>query len=202
MEITDRTTSTDPLGSAHPRRRRHGGTVRLLLACSALLLTAMLAAGCGSSSSGSSVAHVQPGTTTKTGAASAGEPNLLALAECMRKHGVPNFPDPDGSGQLDLSGLNPESPTFQAAASACRSFGGVTPKQITQTAQIQQEQLNLAECMRSHGVPNYPDGPINKSSGIDESSPVFQRAFQACSKNLSGGKAPGPGGQVPVTPGE
>jgi hypothetical protein len=122
----------------------------------------------------------------------------------MRTHGVPTFPDPSGTGQLDLSGVNPQSPAFQAAANDCKSDGvGATPKPITQTPQMQAAALKLASCMRSHGVPNYPDGPITRSSGINESSPAFQRAFQTCRTYMSGpGEVPtGPGSQVPATPG-
>jgi len=48
----------------------------------------------------------------------------LANAACMRRHGLPNFPDPtfNGPGQsLNLGpGLNPGSPAFKRAAEACR----------------------------------------------------------------------------------
>ena len=40
----------------------------------------------------------------------------ISNAECMRKHGVPNFPDPTFSGgQLNpgLGGVNPQSPAFK-----------------------------------------------------------------------------------------
>jgi hypothetical protein len=49
----------------------------------------------------------------------------LNFAKCMRKHSVPNFPDPKvissaGGNQLVyLPGVNPQSPAFQAAAKAC-----------------------------------------------------------------------------------
>ncbi len=41
----------------------------------------------------------------------------LAFARCMRAHGVPDFPDPNGrNGQLGPgSGIDPNSPAFQAA---------------------------------------------------------------------------------------
>ena len=41
----------------------------------------------------------------------------LAFAKCIRAHGVPDFPDPDGqAGQLSPgSGFNPNTPQFQAA---------------------------------------------------------------------------------------
>jgi hypothetical protein len=47
------------------------------------------------------------------------------FARCMRAHGVPNFPDPNGtSGQLGPdSGIDPTSAPFQAALNGpCRSL--------------------------------------------------------------------------------
>jgi hypothetical protein len=49
------------------------------------------------------------------------EKDLLALAKCMRRHGVPNFPDPDGQGDLSFpSTVDPNSPSFQNAMTVCR----------------------------------------------------------------------------------
>jgi hypothetical protein len=53
----------------------------------------------------------------------------LAFSACMRKHGVRDFPDPNfssGHGVIQIKGgpgsdLNPSSPTFQAAMTACRA---------------------------------------------------------------------------------
>lgn len=49
----------------------------------------------------------------------------LAFARCVRRHGITNFPDPNGQGQFDLSGtgINPHAltPTQLAAARACLS---------------------------------------------------------------------------------
>jgi hypothetical protein len=66
--------------------------------------------------------------------------DLLKFAACMRKNGVPNYPDPNftagggfgffGRGGQSSSGINPQSPAFQKAAAACRAdlpfgrFGG------------------------------------------------------------------------------
>jgi hypothetical protein len=45
---------------------------------------------------------------------------------CMRKHGVPNFPDPARNGTFQLSGgtnpIDPNSPQFKSAFSACHSL--------------------------------------------------------------------------------
>jgi hypothetical protein len=49
--------------------------------------------------------------------------HLVALAECTRKHGVPDFPDPNGQGQHDLSGVDQGSPRFQGAMKACEPSG-------------------------------------------------------------------------------
>jgi hypothetical protein len=53
---------------------------------------------------------------------------MLKFSACMRKHGLPSFPDPtsDGGGiQLSIGakdGLNPKSPVFQAAQKACEDL--------------------------------------------------------------------------------
>ena len=52
--------------------------------------------------------------------------------------------------------------------------------------------LKFAACMRSHGVPNFPDptpggGGIKIPSGVDPASPSFQSAQRACQKLLPGG---------------
>lgn len=63
----------------------------------------------------------------------------LAMAKCMRAHGVPNFPDPQvmrgadgrgvaigiragkpGPGKAGVPGFDPRSPTFQAAQKVCQ----------------------------------------------------------------------------------
>jgi hypothetical protein len=57
----------------------------------------------------------------------------LAFSACMRRHGLPDFPDPqfssNGSGSIGIrisangnSDLNPQSPAFQNAQKACRSI--------------------------------------------------------------------------------
>lgn len=51
---------------------------------------------------------------------------MVANARCMRKHGVPNFPDPSFSGNhitIGNGGANPDSPAFKRAAAACGGLG-------------------------------------------------------------------------------
>jgi hypothetical protein len=169
---------------------------------------AALLAGCGGSSQ-PGIAHLSSSTT---GAAqSPGQPpsggrSPVAFAACMRSHGVPGFPDPDRSGRIGTgSGVDPSSPQFQAAAKTCQSLrpaGGTFSTQGSGAVspQRQTELLRFARCMRSHGVPSFPDPTsrgIALSSAVDPSSPQFQSAQQACKSLL-----PGLGqGQVTVKPG-
>lgn len=49
---------------------------------------------------------------------------MLAFAKCIRQHGVPNFPDPNGQGEFDLSKLQSikTSPNLHRAGQACQSL--------------------------------------------------------------------------------
>jgi hypothetical protein len=124
-------------------------------------------------------------------AGSAAYVSFLHFSECMRLHGVPNFPDPSPGGGIHITagtGLNPGSPSFQAAQKSCRHLlpGGGPPHHVPESVKL--SMLKHAECMREHGVPTYPD-PIFPSgggigiripSGVNPSSPAFQSAAKAC----------------------
>jgi hypothetical protein len=43
----------------------------------------------------------------------------LEVAQCLRMHGYPTFPDPGSSGQQLPPGIDPSSPQFEAAQTAC-----------------------------------------------------------------------------------
>jgi hypothetical protein len=48
---------------------------------------------------------------------------ILRFVKCMRKNGVPDFPDPTTSGGVIVgSGIDPSSPQFQSAMQACQSL--------------------------------------------------------------------------------
>jgi hypothetical protein len=164
----------------------------LLTGCAAC---ALVIAACG----GGGPSNDSAGNSGSAG--SAGGP--LALAKCMRAHGVPNFPDPQngsggigisiskrvGSNTVSVNGVSMSGPAFQSAQKACSKYfpGGGKPPQLT-TAQKQQL-LKNAECMRAHGVPNFPDPTFSAGgagvkfgpgSGVDPRSPAFQQAQKVC----------------------
>ena len=140
-----------------------------------------------SSSSTSSPAHA-------TGHAARSASSSLAFSACMRSHGVHNFPDPSAGSngqQVTIqqgSGIDPNSPAFQAAQRSCQSLlpagktaggGSVSP---AERARI----LRYAACIRTHGVPNYPDPTFN-GNAIDFGNlsgfadlPQYQSALRAC----------------------
>lgn len=83
--------------------------------------------------------HLQPGVGS--GHVSSGPPKaaLLAFARCLRAHGVPHFPDPNGQGQLtgqmlQASGVDLHAPGFLVAAKACVgvTHGAITGAQVEQ----------------------------------------------------------------------
>jgi len=101
----------------------------------------------------------------------------------MRSHGVPSFPDPTSSGAPAHAGRGAkDSPAFQSASQACRSLqaGIAAVKPITKVAR----QLRYAECMRAHGVSDFPDplpgGGFDIPSAVDAQSRTFTAADRAC----------------------
>jgi hypothetical protein len=49
----------------------------------------------------------------------------LRFSQCVRAHGVPNFPDPDSTGRIPdpaSVGINQGSPKFEAANQACGKY--------------------------------------------------------------------------------
>jgi hypothetical protein len=113
-----------------------------------VIVTSMLAIpACGSSGK------------TSTPAASGGP--LLKLAECIRSHGVPNFPDPGGHGLVIPNNIDTQSPAFKSAQQACAKLGSTPipggPGQRAASESAKLRMLDLAKCMREHGLPNFPD---------------------------------------------
>jgi hypothetical protein len=190
MRIDSRMSATGRPGLALVRCQRRSRRVRLPAGGALALLAAGLVAGCGGA------AHTSASTNIMSSA--------LAYANCMRSHGVPNFPDPNSQGAFQIQpvqihngvktvsrDLVASSPAFQAAERVCGSFGSAG-RQVTATQEKQEFQLTLkaAKCMRANGVPNYPDpkwldgsidGNYNPSDNINPDSPTFLKAARKCS---------------------
>jgi hypothetical protein len=102
------------------------------------------------------------GSSGANGSGSSSASDLLdpvAWSACMRSHGVPTFPDPDSSGRIQIpSSIDDRLPTVRAAYRACRNLAPSESSLTGQGDTLQQDRLlAFAKCMRSHGVPNFPD---------------------------------------------
>ena len=143
-------------------------TAAAVIATAALALLAACAGGPSSAGAGGS-----PGS-----GGSAGSPSAVAYAACMRSHGVPNYPDPSSNGSLpkgNAQAFGVSSSQFQAARTACQHLlpnsetftasltecleTGDCPQAVVQQALA--EGRKFAQCMRNHGVPNWPDPTID-----------------------------------------
>jgi len=142
----------------------------------AALTSAVLLAGCGASSSSptaSPAASPSPATTIASSATSSDsgasaaqlQRDALSFATCMRANGVPNFPDPATGGSATFTvpgGTNPAAPAFQAARAKCEKLlpGGGPPGPGSTThpsAQTLAKLVKIAQCMRRHGISEFPD---------------------------------------------
>jgi hypothetical protein len=85
-------------------------------------------------------------------------------AGCVRGHGLPTFPDPPySSGELNKLGFRKNSPEMQSADRACHAQAleaGVVQTQ-TEIQQHLRQMLKLSECMRAHGITDFPDPEAN-----------------------------------------
>jgi hypothetical protein len=96
----------------------------------------------------------------------------MKFAECMRKNGVEQFPDPDASGGLTIDGivngssLDPSSPAWKQAIAACKDQQppGFTGRR--RSPQQQAASLEFAQCIRDNGVKDFPD-PANGDPLVD-----------------------------------
>jgi hypothetical protein len=124
----------------------------------------------------------------------------------MRSHGVPGFPDPsttetpngfgiDGYNFNLPANLNTQSPAYQSANKACQPLisGASGASHNFNVARARRAALAHAECMRQHGVPNFPDPTVSGGAqgitvssgggGINPQSPAFQQAQKICQRS-------------------
>src|ERR1044071_9280519 len=170
-------------GGKIPVGLRRVGRAGPLLA--AVVVTALAVAACGGSAGSSASAPTGAGAGS---AKPSGSARLVQFAQCMRSHGVANFPDTTAQGTFNVPASMSDSAPFQSADHACRSLApagslsGQGP-----TAQELNQAVKFVGCMRKHGVPNFPDptssGKFKLSGGatpIDPKSPQFKSGMTAC----------------------
>jgi hypothetical protein len=144
--------------------------------------------GCGRTGE-PTVATAGPSAKTSAGAGTGSEASPIKFSQCMRAQGISWFPDPQPDGGLVVSEPEGDDHTkYAAAQEACKKYdpsgsraGPADPADIA-------KMRKASQCMRDHGVENWPDPDANGSVHIDEKSgikpddPTVQKAQRECRK--------------------
>jgi hypothetical protein len=163
---------------------------------------ALTAAGCGSSGS-SSTATTTAAAQGARGPTPAQIQARLSLAKCARAHGI-NLPDPSAGGTYAASTLTNIVSHYgqtkvNSVEQACRQYLVVAFPSLALTPAQREQRLQaltrFAVCMRSHGVPNFPDPGAGAASikpgAVDPNSPAFKSAVTSCQSLLPARPQPG-----------
>jgi hypothetical protein len=156
-----------------------------------------------SSCGGGSGSNNAVGATTESPNSSS---SPVGMSRCMRAHGLANFPDPTATaggegfpggvarsitGTLVVNGITFSGPVAAAAEKACARFFTPSGPPPQPTSRERQAMLALARCMRTHGVPSFPDPTFSRAgpkatgppAAVDPNSPAFKHAVAACGGN-------------------
>lgn len=153
---------------------------RFALAAAAACVPLALLAGCGSS--GHPAGNAQSGSDRS---------ETEAIVACYRAHGDPGFPDPtydpsDGRWHFAESPGSAPDTTRQACQ---HLFPSQNPSPPVPQAQFQ-ALVRLAECIRQHGDPSFPD-PNPQGQFLVPSSqaktPALVNAMNACRRYIPSG---------------
>ena len=186
------------------RRDRHHCAARVATVVVVLIGGALLIAGCGGGSSAPGVANLKKHEYDEQHRL--GRP-LGAGRQVRRVHAIARRvrlprPDPGTSAFPPVAGIE-KTPGFGSAEAACRRYLPTAPSAAgfsdTQINRMQTEALAMARCLRSHGVPNFPDPKYTAEPGgsldltfarstckLDETSPTFLAAVKLCPSGLGG----------------
>jgi hypothetical protein len=136
---------------------------RLKLRLAVLAMVALIGAGCSNA----------PAESGGTGTSGKGD-KAVEFADCMRKHGIAEFPDPNGLSDQELvdaiERANPSSAAFKKAVGACKDLQPVGLLGGKASAQQTSARLEFAQCIRDNGVKDFPDptddGPLVDTNRI------------------------------------
>jgi hypothetical protein len=157
-------------------------TLRPLVALALVALISLISAGCGSNAPSEAGAASNSGSGSNSGAAggagsagstgTGGNENATArdkavkFSACMRGNGVPDFPDPDASGEFPTFGVSVSPAVWQKAVGACKALQPPGSLSGNRSPEQQSAALEFAQCVRENGVKDFPD-PVNGEPLID-----------------------------------
>lgn len=162
-------------------------------------LISVISAGCGSNAPSETGAASSSGTPTSSSDTASnpgtgGNKKLTArdkavkFAECIRAHGVSDFPDPNAKGDVTY-GVSVSPAVFKKAVDACKDLEPPGALSSRRTPKQQAGSLKFAQCVRDNGVKDFPD-PVNGEPLVDTTKipststgngmTVLNAAMQAC----------------------
>jgi hypothetical protein len=155
----------------NPRRLTGPRTVAVVLTAAMIAL-----AGCDNNTRSGAQPSASPSVDARAAA--------LDVAKCMRANGYPNFPDPVQNAQGQW--MWPQTADLPASADvpACNDLVKKAKQAMKvadqPSAQDMAKLRQYAKCMREHGMPNHPDPDSDGNFGVDDKTPAWRTANEAC----------------------
>jgi len=119
-------------------------------------MIALVIAGCGSN------APTETGTagsSRSSGTGGTDQAKAVKFSECMRENGVSDFPDPNALGDFEY-GVSVTPAVWKKTLAACKDLQPPGSLSAKRSPDQQSTALDFAECIREHGVKDFPD-PVN-----------------------------------------
>jgi hypothetical protein len=195
------------------RTKRTATTLGALVGVAALVVLPACSGGDDSddaasvaSLGGSSTDSTAASTDSSTASEEDFQQAMLDYAQCMRDHGI-DMPDPEfqeGGGVIQRSGPGEGEPTaddqaeFEAADAECEPIleaarANMPAPSPEEQAEMQEQALAFSQCMRDHGVEDFPDPQFEEDGGVTQmldrdvaSDPDFEDAQTTCQDEIGG----------------
>ena len=134
---------------------------RTLRPLAAVATVALIGAGCSNGSADKGTTATRTATTTSSGAHKtlSARDKAVKFAECIRAHGVTDFPDPNSKNQFEY-GVSVTPAVWKQATTACKDLQPPGTLSAKRTPKQQLASLRFAKCVRDNGVKDFPD-PVN-----------------------------------------
>jgi hypothetical protein len=158
------------------------------------VVAAISLTGCGSNETGTGNSS-SGGADTKLTA----RDKAVKFAECIRAHGVGDFPDPDAKNDFQY-GVSVTPAVWKQATTACKDLQPPGTLSAKRTPKQQSASLRFAQCVRDHGVKDFPD-PVNGEPLIDtykipsSNKPGGMTILNAATQKCAGALGRAAGGQ-------
>jgi hypothetical protein len=144
-------------------------TLRPVATLALVGVISLISVGCGSNASSETATAGSSATTSRAGSSgttgSGADRKLTArdkavkFAECIRAHGVSDFPDPNEKNEFEY-GVSVTPAVWNKATTACKELQPPGTLSSKRTPKQQSASLRFAQCIRDNGVKDFPD-PVN-----------------------------------------